>query len=53
MMNAKPNPDTRARLIARICDLGNGDAWNEFASIYEPVILRFILRHGLQSADAE
>ena len=52
-MNANSNPDTRASLIARICDLGNGDAWNEFASIYEPVILRFIQRHGLQSADAE
>lgn len=52
-MNANTNPDTRASLIARVRDLGNGDAWKEFASIYEPVILRFIQGHGLQSADAE
>ena len=52
-MNANTNPDTRASLIARICDLGNSDAWSEFASIYEPVIHRFIQRHGLQPADSE
>lgn len=53
MMNTNSNPDTRASLIARICDLGNDEAWHEFAYIYEPVIRRFIQRHGLQSADAE
>lgn len=52
-MSTNANPDTRASLIARVCDLGNGEAWNEFAGIYEPVILRFIQRHGLQPADAE
>lgn len=52
-MSTNLNPDTRASLIARICDMGNEQAWNEFASIYQPVIRRFIHKHGLQSADAD
>lgn len=47
-----PDPDTRASLIGRICDSSNDDAWSEFARIYQPVVERFIQRHGLQYADA-
>ena len=46
------NPDTQASLIAKICDLGNQAAWTEFVHIYEPVVQRFIQRHGMQHADA-
>ena len=46
------NPDTRESLIAKICDLGNEPAWTEFVQIYEPVVRRFIQRHGVQHADA-
>ena len=51
-MNKNSNPDTRASLIARICDSGDDDAWTEFVQIYQPVVQRFIQRHGLQYADA-
>lgn len=47
-----PPPETRASLIARICDSSNDDAWSEFVRIYQPVVERFIQRHGLQYADA-
>ncbi|MFK7768580.1 MAG: RNA polymerase sigma factor [Mariniblastus sp.] len=46
------NPETRASLIARICDSGDEDSWTEFVQIYQPVVQRFIQRHGLQYADA-
>lgn len=46
------NPDTRASLIARIRDSGDDAAWQEFVQIYQPVVQRFVQRHGLQYADA-
>lgn len=46
------NPDTRVSLIAKVCDLGNDTAWTEFVQIYQPVVQRFIRRHGVQHADA-
>lgn len=51
-MNPNSNPDTRASLIARICDYGDSEAWTEFVGIYQPVVQRFIQSHGLQFADA-
>jgi len=51
-MNSNSNPDTRVSLIARICDSADDDAWTEFVQIYQPVVQRFIQRHGLQYADA-
>ncbi len=45
-------PDTRSSLIARLADLGDNDAWREFASLYEPFIYRQARRYGLQHADA-
>ena len=51
-MNADGNPETRFSLIAKIRDMGDDDAWREFERIYQPVVQRFILRHGLQDADA-
>ena len=47
-----PEPATRLSLIARLVDLENEDAWNEFVLIYQPVIQRFLTKYGLQYADA-
>ena len=46
-------PDTRQSLIQRIKNVDDSAAWLEFASIYRPAVLRFALRRGMQSADAE
>lgn len=46
------NPETRVTLIAKMRDSGDEDAWSEFVQIYQPVVQRFIQRHGLQDADA-
>ncbi len=45
------DPETRASLIARICDRKDDAAWTEFVTIYLPVIERFVHRKGLQHAD--
>jgi RNA polymerase sigma-70 factor (ECF subfamily) len=45
-------PDTRASLILRLGD-ADARAWDEFVSIYQPVVYRMARRHGLQHADAE
>lgn len=45
-------PDTRSSLIARLANVGDDDAWREFASLYEPFIYRQARRYGLQHADA-
>jgi RNA polymerase sigma factor (sigma-70 family) len=45
-------PETRHTLIARLRDTEDQVAWGEFVLIYEPLIMRFALRHGLQHADA-
>ena len=45
-------PETSHSLIARVKDLGDGAAWDEFLGIYQPVIFRMARRRGLQDADA-
>lgn len=46
------NPDTRESLILRLPSAQDALAWREFISIYEPLIIRFAIRRGLQEADA-
>lgn len=46
-------PETRESLILRLQDPGDVMAWNEFASIYSPVVFRVALSRGFQRADAE
>lgn len=46
-------PDTRHSLIRRLQDGGDNAAWDEFASIYRPIIVRIALRKQLQLDDAE
>lgn len=49
----QPAPDTRQSLIVRLRDLKNESAWEEFVSIYRPVIVRVAVAKGLQPNDAE
>ncbi|TWU04060.1 RNA polymerase sigma factor [Neorhodopirellula pilleata] len=46
-------PETRDSLLVQVRDPGNRDAWERFASIYRPVIVRIAVSRGLQHADAE
>lgn len=43
---------TRATLLARVRNLNDKAAWEQFAAIYEPLIRRYLRRRGLQDADA-
>ncbi len=46
------SPGTRVSLIVRICDERDMEAWSQFVEIYAPLVYGFLLRHGLQDADA-
>ncbi|MDX1927814.1 MAG: sigma-70 family RNA polymerase sigma factor [Pirellulaceae bacterium] len=45
-------PDTRISLILRLPRTADAAAWREFVELYEPLVLRFARRRGLQEADA-
>jgi RNA polymerase sigma-70 factor (ECF subfamily) len=45
-------PTTRASLLVRLRDAGDGDAWRQFVGLYAPLVYRFGRQHGLQDADA-
>lgn len=51
-MNPSP-PETRASLILRLPDAADVAAWDEFVSIYGPVVFRLAIRQGMQPADAD
>jgi RNA polymerase sigma-70 factor (ECF subfamily) len=46
-------PSTRASLIARLADVEDIDAWDQFVEIYVPLVYRLARAKGLQHADAE
>lgn len=46
-----PTPTTRSRLLFRLRDSQDHEAWVEFVEIYEPVIYRQLRKCGLQDAD--
>jgi len=46
------NPETRESLILRLPSAADAHAWREFVDLYEPLILRFARRRGLQEADS-
>lgn len=52
-MTVSENPETNDRLLVRIRDPLDRDAWYEFVSIYRPLIYRVGRHHGLQDADAQ
>lgn len=45
-------PATRYSLIVKLRDSADAQAWQEFMSIYEPLIYRLARHKGLQDADA-
>lgn len=46
-------PDTRISLILRLPRTADAAAWREFVELYEPLVLRFARKRGLQEADAQ
>ena len=46
-------PNTRVSLIARLSNLEDAAAWEEFVGIYVPLVYRLARQRGLQHADAE
>ena len=46
-------PETRASLILRLSDTTDVEAWDEFVTIYQPLVYRLALRKGFQHADAQ
>jgi len=51
-VETQDSPDTRASLLIRLRDRTDQSAWNEFVTVYGPVIYRFARNRGLQDADA-
>lgn len=52
IMHMAALPDTRYTLLARLAKASDAAAWREFAEIYEPAVVRFARRRGLQESDA-
>jgi len=45
-------PATRPSLLVRIRDAADKEAWQQFVSVYAPVVYGFARKHGLQDSDA-
>src|SRR5947209_7274980 len=45
-------PRTRASLLVRLRDPGDGAAWTEFVDLYTPLVYGYLRKQGLQDADA-
>ena len=52
-MQVTNTPRTDHRLLDRIRDSQDREAWDEFVIVYRPLIYRVGRRHGLQDADAQ
>jgi RNA polymerase sigma-70 factor (ECF subfamily) len=46
------SPLTRASLLVRLRDSANQGAWQEFVTLYGPIVYGFARKRGLQDADA-
>lgn len=44
--------ETRNSLLQRLPDKADVDAWDQFVSIYQPLVFRLARSHGFQDADA-
>jgi RNA polymerase sigma-70 factor (ECF subfamily) len=51
-MSGEENGATRPSLLARLRNLSDREAWQEFAGLYSPLIHAYLRRRGLQEADA-
>ncbi len=45
-------PETRTSLILNIRDRSHSEAWEEFVTIYQPLVYRLAVNKGFQHADA-
>ena len=46
------DPKSRASLMLRLRDPHDQQAWTQFITMYEPLVLRMLHERGLQDADA-
>jgi RNA polymerase sigma-70 factor (ECF subfamily) len=46
-------PETRKSLLVRMQSPADEEAWNEFVTIYRPVVYRLARKRGLQDVDAD
>ena len=46
-------PETKSEILLRIQSAEDREAWEEFTSMYRPIIYRMARRQGLQDADAQ
>ena len=44
--------DTHSTLIERVRDPEDGESWQEFVELYEPLLLRFVLSQGTPMSEA-
>ena len=47
------SPETRPSLLLRIRDPQDAPAWEEFSTMYRPIVKQMACNHGMQTADAE
>jgi RNA polymerase sigma factor (sigma-70 family) len=45
--------ETRESLLKRVRDLGDDDSWEEFDSIYRPLLMRYARARGLSAEESE
>ncbi len=48
----QPWPETRDTLLTRLRNPADQQAWEDFSQLYQPLIVRFAIRQGLQDTDA-
>lgn len=51
--NESEYPDTRASLLLQLQAGDDQEAWQEFVTLYRPIIYRLARKRGLQDADAQ
>jgi len=49
----KKPPTTHPSLLVRLRDQMDASAWNEFVSIYSPIIFSFCKKHGISNHDSQ
>jgi RNA polymerase sigma-70 factor (ECF subfamily) len=50
-MTANTAEETRVSLVDNVCR-GDSESWSEFVSLYEPLLLSYVLSRGLTRVDA-
>ena len=45
--------ETQLTLLQRVKDPGDGQSWQEFVDLYQPLLLRFVISRGVPESDAQ